>query len=118
LPQTNALIALMCFHASRFRARQSGDSSLILYEDQDKDLWDNELINKGDYFLALSARGPEMTSYHLEARIAWWHCKKNDPPEKWEKILQLYNQLLLINYSPSVALNRTYALFKAKGAKP
>ncbi|MDO6432647.1 RNA polymerase subunit sigma [Flavitalea sp. BT771] len=118
LPQTNALIALMCFHASRFRARQGGDSSLILYEDQDKDLWDDELINKGEYFLALSARGPEMTSYHLEARIAWWHCQKNDPPEKWGKILQLYNQLLLINYSPSVALNRTYALFKAKGAKP
>lgn len=35
--------------------------------------------------------------------------------EKWEDILQLYNQLLLVNYSPSVDLNRTFALFKANG---
>lgn len=115
LPKTNALLALMCFHASRFQARQSNNDVLVLYEDQNEDLWDEELIRQGRYFLSRSASGDEMSSYHLEARIAYWHCIKEDSKGKWEEILQLYNQLLLINYSPGVALNRTYALYKANG---
>jgi len=115
LPKTNALIALMCFHASRFDARQTGEESPILYEQQDAGLWDKELIEQGIHFLYLSAQGDEVSSYHLEAQIAYWHCIKEDSKEKWENILSLYNQLLLVNYSPSVALNRTYALYKANG---
>jgi predicted RNA polymerase sigma factor len=114
-PTTNALLALMCFHASRFNARQSGETAVILYEQQDERLWDTELVRQGMQYLALSATGNQLTSYHLEARIAYWHCIKEDTPEKWEAILQLYNQLLMINYSPSVALNRTFALYKANG---
>lgn len=114
-PMTNALMALMCFHASRFNARQSGEAALILYEQQDVNLWDSDLIREGMQYLALSATGNQLTSYHLEARIASWHCIKEDTPEKWEEILQLYNQLLMINYSPAVALNRTFALYKANG---
>ena len=67
------------------------------------------------YFLNLSAQGDELSSYHLEARIACWHCTKEDSQEKWEDILSLYDQLLLVNYSPSVALNRIFALYKANG---
>lgn len=115
LPKTNALIALMCFHASRFSARENSEGAMILYEQQDEELWDTDLINQGIYFLNLSVQGNEVSSYHLEARIAYWHCIKEDTKEKWEDILQLYNQLLLINYSPSVALNRTFALYKANG---
>ena len=115
LPKTNALISLMCFHASRFSARQTNENSLVLYDQQDQGLWDAGLINQGMHFLDLSARGDEVSSYHLEARIAYWHCMKEDTEEKWEAILQLYNQLLLVNYSPGVALNRTYALYKANG---
>ncbi|GAA0536087.1 RNA polymerase sigma factor [Chitinophaga japonensis] len=115
LPRTNALLALMCFHASRFGARQTEEMSQVLYEQQDPALWDTALISQGMHFLDLSAEGNEISSYHLEARIAYWHCQKADTPEKWEAILQLYNQLLMINYSPSVALNRTFALYKANG---
>jgi RNA polymerase sigma factor (sigma-70 family) len=114
-PKTNALLALMCFHASRFNARQTSDGNIILYEDQDRDLWDTELISQGLFFLELSASGPAISSYHLEARIANWHCMKDDNQEKWENILHLYDQLLLINFSPGVALNRLYALYRAKG---
>ncbi|SKC77838.1 RNA polymerase sigma factor [Ohtaekwangia koreensis] len=117
LPKTNALLALMCFHASRFSARQTDENSLVLYEQQDETLWDIALINQGMHFLNLSAQGDEVSAYHLEARIAYWHCMKEDTAEKWEDILQLYDQLLLVNYSPSVALNRTFALYKAKGAQ-
>jgi RNA polymerase sigma-70 factor (ECF subfamily) len=51
----------------------------------------------------------------LEAAIAYWHTIKNDGQEKWENILQLYNQLLCLQYSPVSALNRTYALSKIYG---
>src|SRR5690606_9714078 len=44
VPKTNALIALMCFHASRFSAREAGENGILLYEEQDADLWDRELI--------------------------------------------------------------------------
>jgi predicted RNA polymerase sigma factor len=115
LPKTNALMALMCFHASRFNARTTNEERVVLYEQQNEELWDTALINQGVYFLSQSAVGNEITSYHLEARIAYWHCIKEDTQEKWENILQLYNQLLTINYSPSVALNRTFALYKADG---
>jgi RNA polymerase sigma factor (sigma-70 family) len=113
-PKVHALIALMCFHSSRFNARQSNDELLILYEQQNEDLWDAALMNQGWHFLNLSARGNELSSYHLEARIASWHCVKEDSKEKWEDILHLYDQLLLVNYSPSVALHRTYAFYKTE----
>lgn len=114
-PKTNALLALMSFHASRFNARESNNDTLVLYEQQNTDLWDTALINQGIQFLNNSAQGDEVSSYHLEAGIAYWHCFKEDIPEKWQNILHLYDQLLLINYSPVVALNRIFALYKAKG---
>ncbi len=117
VPKTHALVALMCFHASRFAAREGQGEEPVLYDDQDDSLWDQELIRRGAYFLNLSATGDEVTSYHLEARIAQLHCMKEDRPEKWAEVMSLYDQLIQINYSPSVALNRVFALFKLKGAK-
>jgi len=55
LPQVNALMSLMCFHASRFDARIDADGEIILYEDQDINLWNMELIEKGVYFLTQSS---------------------------------------------------------------
>ncbi|MDB5008848.1 MAG: polymerase subunit sigma [Mucilaginibacter sp.] len=114
-PSVNALLALMCFHASRFEARINLNGDLILYEDQDTSLWDTELIKQGEFYLNKGAEGNELTKYHLEAGIAWWHTSKSDTKEKWESILQLYNKLLITEYSPIAALNRTYALSKANG---
>lgn len=114
LPKTNALLALMYFHASRFEARQQ-EGGLLLYEQQDEVFWDHELIKQGIQFLHLSMNGDEVSSYHLEAKIAFWHCIKEDSPEKWKDILYSYDQLLQINYSPVVALNRAYAIYKVYG---
>ncbi len=115
LPKTNALLALMCFHASRFDARLRDDDTLVLYEEQDETLWDKELINRGKYYMLKATEGNEITSYHLEARIAYWHCVKEDSPEKWADIFHTYNRLLEINYSPGVAMSRIYALYKLEG---
>lgn len=116
-PEVNALLSLMCFHSSRLEARMDMNGEIILYEDQDINLWDPELIRLGEYFLSCSAKGDKLSKYHLEAAIAHWHTIKDDSGEKWENILQLYNRLLTIEYSPVAALNRTYALSKANGIK-
>ncbi len=112
-PQANALLSLMCFHASRFEARLNENGELVLYAEQDTSRWDTDLISRGTYFLNCSASGSQLSKYHLEAGIAYWHTQKADTKEKWENILQLYNLLLLIEYSPIAALNRTFALSKA-----
>ncbi len=114
-PVVNALMALMCFHSSRFDARTNQIGEPILYDQQDKKLWNEELIAKGNFYLIQSAQGNELSKYHLEANIAYWHSSKIENPKKWENILQAYNQLLLIEYSPITALNRTYALAQVKG---
>jgi RNA polymerase sigma-70 factor (ECF subfamily) len=115
LPETNALMALMCFHSSRFEARTAENGEIILYEDQDQSLWNQELIDRGTYFLSKSSSGNTFSKYHLEAGIAYWHTVKEDSSQKWENILELYNNLIILEYSPIVALNRTYALSKVKG---
>lgn len=115
LPPVNALLSLMCFHASRFKARKDQNGEIILYDDQDETLWNQELINQGVYYLNQASQGKNLSKYHLEASIAYWHTIKADTKEKWENILQLYNKLLQLEYSPIAALNRTYALSKANG---
>lgn len=114
-PEVNALLALMCFHASRFEARIDKNGELILYEDQDVSLWNKDLIKQGENYLNRAAKGDVLSKYHLEAAIAYWHTAERNSPEKWEKVLSLYNRLLMVEYSPIAALNRTYALAKVYG---
>ena len=111
----HALIALMCFHASRLNARQSGERGNLLYNEQDRAHWDQELIKKGQQYLNLSAKGKLVSKYHLEASIAFWHTQEQDG--KWDHILMLYNKLLTIEYSPLIAMNRSFALAKADSPK-
>ncbi len=114
-PEVCALLSLMCFHASRFEARIKPDGELVLYNEQDRSLWNKELILNGKYFLNKGATGSTLSKYHLEAAIAFWHTIEIDSIEKWENILSLYNKLLIIEYSPIAALNRTYALARVYG---
>src|ERR1700749_3299428 len=86
-PFVNALLALMCFHASRFEARINPKGELVLYEEQDISLWNSELVIQGEYFLNKAATGSVISKYHLEAAIAYWHTVVNNDVQKWEKIL-------------------------------
>lgn len=116
LPKVNALMALFCFHASRFEARVAEDGTSILYEDQDQNKWDKELIEQGELFIRRATTDQRFSKYQIEAWIAFWHSRiQTNEHEKWNNILQLYNQLIQIEYSPVTALNRTYALAKVKG---
>ncbi len=113
--QANALMSLFCFHASRFEARTNERGEQIIYAEQNRAEWDQELIEKGQQFLHKSSNGNQVTEYHIEAIIAYYHAQTEETGDKWEHILQLYNQLLQLKYSPVIALNRTYALSKARG---
>jgi RNA polymerase sigma-70 factor (ECF subfamily) len=115
VPAVKALYALMCFHSSRFEARENERGEVVLYHEQDDSRWDQELIKKGTYFLNMSSVGDQVTRFHLEAGIAYWHTQKLDTPEKWAHIVDFYNHLLVLEYSPIAALNRTYALSKRDG---
>lgn len=114
-PQVNALLAMMCFHASRFDARTDASGALVLYEEQDPGLWNADLIRNGAVFLQCAAKGETISRYHLEAGIAYWHTQKQDSPEKWSSIIYFYDRLLILSYSPIAALNRAFALSKVKG---
>jgi RNA polymerase sigma-70 factor (ECF subfamily) len=85
----------------------------ILFDEQDKKEWNKELIDKGNYYLIKACSGNEISKYHLEASIAYWHT--TSAQNKWEKILQLYNQLLILEYSPVAALNRAFTVAKVYG---
>jgi len=114
IPQANALLSLMCFQSSRLDARISDKGEAILMDNQDRNLWNKELIEKGNYYLVNACQGNEISKYHLEAMLAYWHATPTDK-NKWQHILQLYNQLIIIEYSPVTALNRTFAFAKVYG---
>lgn len=115
-PQTNALLALMCFQSSRLDARTSAEGESILFDEQDESLWDKALIEKGNYYLieACQNNSISVSKYHLEAGIAYWHTSPAGK-DKWQHIVNLYNQLVIIEYSPVTDLNRAFAFSKVYG---
>ena len=115
-PATRSLYALMCFHASRFRARKQVTGELILYNEQDRSQWDHALIAEGSHYLHLASSGDILTRYHVEATIAWWLTVDESNTSKWPSILSLYEHLQHFGTSPMVLLNRNYALYKVEGA--
>jgi RNA polymerase sigma-70 factor (ECF subfamily) len=106
-PSTNALMALMLFHAARFDARLDRHGAVLLLEDQDRSRWDQRLIGRGVEFLDRSAAGTVISTYHLEAAIAFHHCAAASFAETdWAEILKLYDALLACHRSPIYLLNR------------
>jgi len=112
--ETHALMALMCFQSSRVNARVNADAEVVLLEDQDKSNWDQALIEQGNRHLINAFENGEISKYHLEASIAYWHTAP-DPKNKWQNILLMYDSLLLIESSPVAALNRVFAYAKVNG---
>lgn len=113
-PQVNALLALLYFQSSRLDARINDHGEAILLDQQDKSSWNQAFIDKGNHFLILACQGNQLSKYHLEAAIAYWHTTPNDT-DKWQHISYLYDQLLLIDQSPMVALNRAFVVSKLRG---
>lgn len=115
-PRVHALVALMALQAARLPARVDNAGDLILLEFQDRSRWNRELIGLGfDHFDRCIA-GHDVSEYHVQAAIAATHARAASAQSiDWPVILDLYDQLLSINPSPVVALNRAVAMAKVHG---
>jgi len=118
LPEVFALMALMHFHASRNESRLTAEGKIILLPDQDRGKWNYAMISEGNRYMNNSAFGDEISSYHLEAAIAFEHCTAESFKDiNWERILGYYTSLCKISPSPITELNRIIALMQVKGAE-
>jgi RNA polymerase sigma factor (sigma-70 family) len=122
LPQAKALLALMCLHASRFPARADDQDQIVLLEHQDRNKWNQDLIQRGLHWLELASVGDWLTEYHVEAAIASVHAlAETFAQTDWNKLLQLYDTLHTLNPSQSTLLNKAivtgYAQSPAAGFK-
>jgi len=116
VPETAALLALMYLDAARFESRVDGAGGLLLLEEQDRSLWDRDLIQVGISYLHRSARGPVFTTYHAEAGIAAEHCLAPTYKEtRWNEIARLYEMLDAVAPSPINTLNRAIAIAEWQG---
>lgn len=115
-PATDALMALMLFHAARLESRLDQRGSVLLLEEQDRGNWDQGLIRRGQEFLARSAEGTVLSAYHLEAAIACHHCRAKSYAETdWPAILRCYDALLTQQSSPVYLLNRAIVVAQIEG---
>jgi RNA polymerase sigma-70 factor (ECF subfamily) len=113
---TYALAALMSFNAARLPARVDAAGNLSALFDQNRSLWDRELINEGMKLLEFSATESDLTEYHVEAAIASIHARAARAEDTdWGSIVELYDTLMTIHPSPVVALNRAIALAERDG---
>lgn len=114
-----ALIALMCFHASRFDARLDENKELVTLEFQDRSKYNKELIKIGIHHLESSGTEDKLPSiYHLEAARSFYHCQaKSFEKTDWKSILYLYDVQLKQQYSSILALNRIVPFAKIHGAE-
>jgi RNA polymerase sigma-70 factor (ECF subfamily) len=116
-PASDALAALLTLTAARLSTRVGPDGVAQLLEDQPRDLWDRGLIALGLAHLERSARGEELTVWHLRAEIASLHATApSSAATDWRRIVDIYDQLRAIDASPIVELARAVALGRAEGA--
>jgi RNA polymerase sigma-70 factor (ECF subfamily) len=115
-PSAFALLALMQLNASRLRARTDDAGNLLRLHEQDRAAWDQQLIARGIASLSRATAGETVSAYHLEAAISACHClAADDASTDWPRILGLYDQLIGLNGSAIVAMNRAVAVARVHG---
>ncbi|MGA7460792.1 MAG: RNA polymerase sigma factor, partial [Candidatus Korobacteraceae bacterium] len=116
LPEIMGLLALMLLQESRRAARSSPSGELILLEHQDRSLWNREQISEGVALVEKALQSRRFGSYTLQAAIAAVHAEaESTAATDWPQIVALYDQLLRIQPSPVVALNRAVAIAMRDG---
>lgn len=104
--EVSGLLALMLFHESRRRARTSPDGDLVLLEDQDRSLWNRELIVEGAEIVEQALASGELGVYTIQAAIAAVHAlAPTAAAVNWRRIVALYELLHRADPSPVVELN-------------
>nr|WP_100547469.1 MULTISPECIES: RNA polymerase sigma factor [unclassified Pseudomonas] len=115
-PEVQGLLALMLLHESRRAARSGVDGEVILLEAQDRSLWNRELIAEGEALVLHALHSRRFGPYSLQAAIAAVHADAASLEETdWAQIVGLYDELLRLNSSPVIELNRAVALAMRDG---
>jgi RNA polymerase sigma-70 factor, ECF subfamily len=115
-PEVLGLLALMLLQESRHAARTSPTGELILLDNQDRSLWNREQIAEGVALLKNSLRSRRFGSYTLQAAIAAVHAEAESvAATDWRQIVEIYDQLVRIQPSPVVHLNRAVAVAMRDG---
>src|ERR1700683_888165 len=115
-PEVIGLLALMLLQESRRAARTSPTGELILLENQDRSLWNREQIAEGVALVEKALRSHRFGSYTLQAAIAAVHAEAESAAvTDWREIVALYDQLVGIEPSPVVRLNRAVAIAMRDG---
>ncbi|MDX6323585.1 MAG: polymerase sigma-70 factor, subfamily [Propionibacteriaceae bacterium] len=115
-PEVLGLLALMLLIESRRCGRTTSGGDLVRLSDQDRSLWDRDLIDEGQAIVRRCLQRNQPGPYQLQAAINAVH---SDAPTAmttdWQQILQLYDQLLVLSPSPVVALHRAVAVAEVEG---
>ena len=115
-PEVIGLLSLMLLQESRHAARTSPTGELILLENQDRSLWNREQIAEGVALLEKALKSRRFGSYTLQAAIAAVHAEAESvAATDWRQIVALYDQLVRIQPSPVVQLNRAVAIAMCDG---
>ncbi len=116
-PEIMGLLALMLLQHSRVAARLDAEGNIVLLEDQNRTLWNQELIGEGLAMVDKALRHQRPGPYQVQAAIAALHARAERADDTdWNEIELLYGVLERLQPSPVVTLNRAVAVSKARGA--
>ncbi|MGW3915837.1 RNA polymerase sigma factor [Streptomyces sp. NPDC005070] len=117
-PEALGLLALMLLVEARRPARTTANGDLVLLAEQDRTLWDRDLITEGQALVRRCLRRDRPGPYQIQAAVNAVH---SDAPTAaatdWGQILTLYDQLMSLAPSPVVALNRAVAVAETEGPR-
>jgi RNA polymerase sigma-70 factor, ECF subfamily len=115
-PEVVGLLAMMLLHESRREARTTPDGDLILLEDQDRSLWNRDLIAQGTTLVERALQSGQFGPYTIQAAISAVHANASTAAETdWAEIVALYDTLLQMIASPVIELNRAVAVAMRDG---
>jgi RNA polymerase sigma-70 factor (ECF subfamily) len=115
-PEIMGLMALLLLQHARSAARFDTDGAIVLLEDQDRSLWNREMIAEGLALIDKAMRHKRRGPYQLQAAIAALHARAARPEDTdWAQIDLLYAALERLQPSPVITLNRAVAVAKVRG---
>ncbi|MFC3068789.1 RNA polymerase sigma factor [Phenylobacterium soli] len=115
-PEVMGLTALLVLQHSRAPARFDAEGAVVLLDDQDRSLWNRELINEGLALIDKAMRHRQPGAYQIQAAVAALHARAATPADTdWAQIARLYLALERLQPSPVITLNRAVAVSKVEG---
>ncbi|MGA9870834.1 MAG: sigma-70 family RNA polymerase sigma factor [Rhodococcus sp. (in: high G+C Gram-positive bacteria)] len=114
--EASGLLALMLLTHARHSARIDADGRLSMLDEQDRSLWDGDMIAEGSTLVVEALGGGSPGAYGVQAAIAALHDEAATPADTdWPQIVELYGVLAAVSPSPVVALNRCAAIAMCDG---